>query len=263
MISVSLDQLYAWINAFLWPLTRILAVMTTAPLFGENSIPARVKVGLGVLITLAIMPGLEDLPTVPPTSWEGLLILVWQVLIGISIGLTIRVVFYAVQAAGEIIGLQMGLSFATFIDPNTNANTSVLSRLFNMVTLLVFLAVDGHLLILAGLHYSFEVLPISPVALAQDGLGEFISWAGQTLMLGLLMGLPLVTTLLTINLSMGILNRTAPQLSVFAVGFPLSLLAGLVMLTIVLPQTTPFLERLFTQGFEAMGRVLSGYAGAS
>lgn len=259
MISVSLDQLYGWINAFLWPLTRILAVMSTAPVFGENSLPARVKVGLAVLITLVIMPGLTDLPSVPPTSWQGLLIVLWQVLIGVSIGLTIRVIFYAVQAAGEIIGLQMGLAFATFIDPNTNANTSVLSRLFNLVTLLVFLAVDGHLIILAGLYYSFDLLPISAVPLGQNGLGEFITWGGQTLMLGLLMGLPLVTTLLTINLSMGILNRTTPQLSVFAVGFPLSLLAGLVMLTIVLPQTTPFLDRLFTQAFQALQRVLVGF----
>lgn len=259
MIAVTLDQLYGWINALLWPLVRVLAVLGTAPLFGENAVPARVKVGLGVLITLAILPGLGPMPAVAPTSWQGLSIVLWQVLIGISIGLAMRVVFYAVQIAGEIIGLQMGLSFATFFDPGTNSNTSVLSRLFNMVTLMIFLALDAHLLLLAGLQHSFSVLPIAPVALGQAGVGEFVAWAGQVMILGLVLALPLVTALLTMNLSMGILNRTAPQLSVFAVGFPLSLLAGMVMLTIVLPQTTPVLERLFTAAFEAVGRILDGY----
>lgn len=259
MISVTLDQLYAWINALLWPLARILGLLGTAPLFGENAVPTRVKLGLGVLVALAAVPGLGPLPDVAPASWDGLLILLWQVLIGISLGLAMRVVFAALQSAGEIIGLQMGLSFATFFDPNTNSNTSVLSRLLNMLTLMVFIALDGHLLLIAALHHSFEVLPISTAPLGQAGLGAFIDWAGQVMILGLVMALPLVTALLTMNLSMGILNRTAPQLSVFAVGFPLSLLAGLVMLTIVLPQTTPVFERLFGQGMDAIGRILRGY----
>lgn len=259
MISFSLEQLYGWINALLWPLARVLGVLGTAPFFGEGNIPALVKVGLGVLVTLIIAPSLGPLPQVAPMSWDGLIIVLWQVFIGLSIGLAMKVVFWAVQTAGEIIGLQMGLSFATFFDPGTGANTSVLSRLLNMVTLLMFIAMDGHLLLLAGLQHSFTILPISTVPLGQAGIGAFIAWAGQVMILGLVMALPLVTTLLTMNLSMGILNRTAPQLSVFAVGFPLSLLAGLVMLTIVLPQSTPVLERLFTQGFEAVGRILEGY----
>src|SRR5690606_9818144 len=139
--------------------------------------------------------------------------------------------------AGEYIGLQMGLSFASFFDPNTNSHTSVLSRLLNMVALMVFLAMNGHLLLVAGLVHTFEVLPITDVQLDLNGAGAMLEWIAEVLVLGVLMAVPLVTALLTMNLAMGILNRTAPQLSVFAVGFPLSLLAGLVMLTLVLPQT--------------------------
>src|SRR5690606_31368171 len=139
------------------------------------------------------------------------------------------------------------------------SSTSVLSRLMNMIAILVFLAMDGHLLILSGLVYTFEVLPIADAQLSRGGMGAVIDWSAQVLILGLVMALPLITALLTMNLAMGILNRTAPQLSVFAVGFPISLLAGLLMLTIVLPQSTSFLERLFTYAFEAFGQVLEGF----
>lgn len=261
MISVTLDQLYGWVAAFLWPLARILGLISTAPLFGESSVPLRVKVGLGVLITIAISPAAGPLPDITPGSFAGLGVMVIQVLIGIMLGLSMKFVFAAAQSAGEHIGLQMGLSFASFFDPNTNSHTSVLSRLFNMVALMVFLAMNGHLLLVAGLVHTFEVLPIADTALDLNGVGALLEWMAEILILGVLMAVPLVTALLTMNLAMGILNRTAPQLSVFAVGFPLSLLAGLVMLTLVLPQTSPFLERLFEGGLQAFGRIAVGLAG--
>ncbi len=259
MISVTLDQLYGWIAAFIWPLTRVLAVLGTAPLFGETGIPSKVKLGLGVLLTVAVSPTLGPMPDVPPSSFAGLGILAQQVIIGVALGFSMRLAFGAVQTAGEFIGLQMGLSFASFFDPGTNASTSVLSRLLNLIAVLVFLALDGHLLLLAGLVHTFEVLPIADTQLSSAGLGILLDWSAQVLILGLVMALPLITALLTMNLAMGILNRTAPQLSVFAVGFPLSLLAGLLMLTIVLPQTTPFLERLFSVAFEAFARITHGF----
>lgn len=258
MISVTLEQMYGWLAAFLWPLARVLGLIMTAPLFGEGTVPTRAKLGLGVLLTVAIAPTVGALPDVAPASFSGLGILAQQVLIGIMLGLCMKLLFSAVQSAGEYIGLQMGLSFATFFDPGTNSNTSVLSRLLNMMTLLVFLALDGHLLMLAGLAHSFTVLPVADAPLSGNGIGRLLEWIAEVLILGLIMALPLVTALLTMNLAMGILNRTAPQLSVFAVGFPLSLLAGLVMLTIVLPQTAPFLERLFDGAFEAFGGIVQG-----
>lgn len=258
MISITLAQWYGWMAAFLWPLARILALISTAPVFGENSVNARVKLGIGIAITLVVAPTLGPLPDIPPGSYAGMWILLQQILIGAALGLSMRMALAVVQTAGEFIGLQMGLSFATFFDPGTNASTSVLSRLMYWVALLIFLALDGHLLLIAALVHTFEVLPIADARLGKDGFGALIDWSGQVLTLGLILSLPLVTALLTMNLAMGILNRTAPQLSVFAVGFPLSLLAGLVMLTIVLPQTTPFLERLYASAFSAFERIVLG-----
>ncbi|CAM5339755.1 flagellar biosynthetic protein FliR [Eoetvoesiella caeni] len=261
MVSFELDQLYGWITAFLWPFFRILSLMGTAPVLGDASIPLRVKVGFAAMVTVAIAPSLGPMPAVAPASYEGLWITLQQVLIGIALGLTMRIVFAAVQTAGEFIGLQMGLSFASFFDPATGANTAVLARIMNVVATLLFLALNGHLLMLAGVLRTFEVLPISAHAMNTDGFSVLFEWSSQVMTSGMLLALPLIIVLLTINLALGILNRTAQQLSVFAVGFPISLTTGLILLMVVLPQTSPFLTRLFDSGYAAMSRLTQALAG--
>ncbi|CFM04522.1 flagellar biosynthetic protein [Bordetella pertussis] len=151
MIAFTMEQLNGWLAQFLWPFVRILALVGAAPLFSESTIPTRVKIGLAFMLTIAVAPAIGPMPAVPPSSYAGLFLLSQQVLIGIALGLSMRVVFAAVQTAGEFVGLQMGLSFASFFDPATGANTAVLSRLFNIVAMLVFLALDGHLLVLGAL----------------------------------------------------------------------------------------------------------------
>lgn len=256
MISVTIDQLYAWINAFFWPFIRIAAMVGTAPLLSESAIPTRVKVGLSVMLTLIVAPTLDPMPPLATASWAALWIVGQQILIGISLGLTMRVIFAAVQTAGEFIGLQMGLSFASFFDPGTGSNTAVLARILNTVTLLAFIAMNGHLLMISGLLRTFDVLPISNMPLDVNGWGVLLEWSRQIVVSGLLLALPVMVVLLTINLSLGILNRTAQQLSVFAVGFPISLTVGLIILAAVLPQITPFLEGLFQDGYDMMGSVV-------
>lgn len=261
MVSVELGQLYAWINAFVWPFFRILALLGTAPVLGDSSIPVRIKLAFACVLTLVIAPGLPAMPAVAPASFPGLGIAARQVLIGTALGLTMRVAFAAVQTAGEFIGLQMGLSFASFFDPSTGANTAVLSRLLNIIAMLVFLALNGHLLMLAGLARTFEVLPVGQAALSPDGWRILFDWSSQVLVSGMLLALPLIIVLLAINLALGILNRTAQQLSVFAVGFPISLTVGLILLAVVLPQSGPFLAHLFQSGYEAMGGLAGALAG--
>lgn len=254
MFEVTSDQLYAWMNGFIWPFFRILGLFGTAPLFSESAITGRVKVGLAAAIALIMAPTLPAV-TVPTASFEALLLALQQVLIGLALGMIMRIVFATVQTAGEFIGLQMGLSFASFFDPATGSNTAVLSRILNLVAMLVFIAVNGHLVMLLMLHRSFELMPIWPgQAMDQNGWGVFLEWSGQLMTSGLLLALPLIVVLLTINLAFGILNRTAQQLTVFAVGFPISLLIGMLLLTAIVPQITPFLEQFFLAGYETMLR---------
>lgn len=261
MISFTLDQLNGWIGQFLWPFVRVLALIGASPLFSESSIPTTVKIGLGFMLTVAIAPGLGPMPAVPLNSYDALWIVLQQVLIGMSMGLVMRIVFAAVQTAGEFVGLQMSLSFASFFDPSVGANTAVLSRLFNIIAMLVFLTLDGHLLMLAALTRSFEVLPISTTGLDPNGWGVLIEWGGSIFTAGLLLALPLICAQLTLNLALGILNRASPQLTVFAIGFPIHLIGGLILLAVVLPHAGPFFEDQFQAALRTIGDLIVRLAG--
>lgn len=227
-----------------------------APLFSESGIPARVKLGLAAMLAFTIGP-LVPIPDFEQNSlYEVLYLLITQTLIGLLMGLSMRIVFSAVQTAGEFIGLQMGLSFASFFDPATGSNTAVLARFLNVIAMLLFIAVDGHLFLLDVLFYSFTEVPISLTPFSANGIGVFLEWSRHIWFSGLLLALPLVIVLLSINLAFGILNRTAQQLTVFAVGFPITLTVGFILLVLVIPQSAPFLLELFANGFDTLRDLL-------
>lgn len=244
MVEVDFAQLQLWLTTFFWPFVRLTAFLAASPLWGHDSIPMQAKIGLAALLAVLLGPVLPPLPAVPLVSWASLGILVEQLLIGIAIGLTMRVTFAVVQAAGEIVGLQMGLGFATFFAPDTGTNTMVLSRLLYMLSLLIFIALNGHLIVLEILAASFVSLPIGRTLDPGAGI-TLVRHAGIVFASGLLLALPLMAALLTINLAMGILNRASPQLTVFAVGFPLTLTVGLVLLMVLMNDLGRFLEGLF------------------
>ena len=244
--------------AFLWPFVRMLALVSTAPVFGEPWVPRQVKVGIAAMLALVLSPTLGAFPQVPVVSAGGLWIVIQQVLIGVAMGFSMRLIFTAVLAAGEYIGLQMGLSFASFFDPMSHGSTMVVSRLLNMLAMLIFLALDGHLLMVNALADSFRTLPISDGPLAAGGWMFLVLAGGDIFASGLMLALPLITALLTLNLAMGILNRASPQFSIFAVGFPLTLLAGIFMLQLLMPNLAAFLEPRFAEAIANMLRFTQG-----
>lgn len=256
MISLTDAQLNAWLISFIWPLTRILGLIMVAPAFGHRAVPGRVKIGLGVFIALIIAPTLPPMPDVGLGSWQGLFILVQQLLIGIAIGFTMRIAFAAVEAAGEIIGLQMGLGFASFFDPQSAGQTLVLGRFFNLLAVLVFLSVNAHLLLIGILVESFQSLPISQQPLAAGGFHNVAAYGSTVFSTGLQLSLPLIAVLLMTNLALGILTRSAPQLNIFAIGFPITLGVGLIVLNLTLPYFGPLFEQLIQNGLKASSMVI-------
>lgn len=256
MISLTDAQINTWLISFIWPLTRILGLIMVAPVFGHRSVPARVKIGLGVFIALIVSPALPPLPDVGLGSWQGLFILVQQFLIGIAIGFVMRVTFAAVETAGEIVGLQMGLGFASFYDPQSAGQTLVLARFFNLLAMLVFLAINAHLLLLGVLVDSFQTLPISLQPVAVAGFFKLALFGSTVFAVGLQLALPLIAILLMTNLALGILTRSAPQLNIFAIGFPVTLGVGLIVLDILLPYFAPQFEHMIENGLKETTAVI-------
>lgn len=259
MVEVTFAQLQAWIMAFLWPFARITAFLAASPLWGHSSVPNQAKVGLAALVAMIIAPTIA-LPDVPLVSWAGFGIMVEQMLIGIAIGLVMHVTFAVVQATGEFIGLQMGLAFATFFDPSSGTNMVVLSRYLYMITLLMFLAFNGHLIVLEILATSFDTLPLGLGGFNAGGFEMLARYGGTIFMSGMLLALPLVGSLLIINLSMGILNRSAPQLTVFNIGFPTSLTVGLALMMVLMTDIGRFLQGLFASALMFMRELLDALA---
>jgi flagellar biosynthetic protein FliR len=262
MFSVTYAQLNVWLTAFLWPFVRILALVATAPILSHMAIPMRVKIALASFVTLIVAPTLPAMPDATVFSAAGVWIIVNQFLIGAAIGMTMQIAFAAIDAAGEFIGQQMGLGFAMLYDPRAGGNAVVISRYLNTLAMLAFLVFDGHLQLIGALVTTFQNVPIGAnvVAAASHAQGwrVLVGYGGSIFATGLLLALPVVAALLIANLALGILNRAAPQIGIFQVGFPVTMLVGLLLLQLMVPNLLPFFARVFDSGIAQVGRVAQG-----
>ena len=251
MLTLTSIEMNTWIASLLWPLTRILGLVTAAPLFGNKSFPVSAKVGMGVLLALIIAPTVPALPAADPLSMAGVLILAQELLIGVAMGFSMRIVFAAVEMAGEICSMTMGLGFATVFDPLSRGRSSAVSQFVALIGTLAFLSVNGHLLLLEVLAESFVSLPISATPISGSMSLQVVRWAGIIFSTGLQLSLPIVAALLVTTVALGILTRAAPQLNIFGIGFPVTLGVGLLLLSQTIPYLGGPLQNLFNQGLEA------------
>ncbi len=255
MITVTSAQLQIWIAAFFWPFFRILAMIVASPFLGARGIPAATKIGLALVMTVLVAPVLGPMPDVPPASAQGLFILVQQLMIGTAMGLVMRVVFSAIEMAGHVMGLQMGLGFATFFDPQNAAQIPVLGQFMGLIAMLFFLAINGHLMMITALVQSFSVLPIGLHPISGQGWYTFALWGGEVFRGGLLISLPVVAVLMMTNVALAVLTRAAPQLNIFAVGFPLTLAVGFIVIALSLGYFMPLFGQMFDTGVQMMLRI--------
>jgi flagellar biosynthetic protein FliR len=251
VISFTSVQLDAWLTALIYPLARILAMIASSPILGNTQVPARIKIGLSVMLTIIIAPTIGAMPQVAVGSPQGLLIMVQQIIIGLAMGLTMRLIFSAVEMAGELAGLQMGLGFASFYDPVNAVHSAVVAQWLGMIASLVFLSMNGHLYMLSALTESFTTLPIGNMMSVQ-GLYGVANWGGSIFAYSLQLSLPILAALLITNIALGILTRAAPQLNLFAVGFPITLAIGFFVLILSMPSFAPLLDRLAQEGLGQM-----------
>lgn len=253
MITFSEAQLVAWISPILWPFVRVLALFTAAPVFSQRSIPMRAKVGLAFLVAVCAQATLIDQPVVSINSPDALGTLVQQIVVGLAIGFAVRLVFAALEVAGELIGLQMGLNFASFFDPASNAQISAISRFFVQIGTLLFIVINGHLLLLMAVVKSFDSFPVDGnfmQSLAQMRIHEM---GGAVFASAFWIALPMVAMLLFVNLALGIISRVAPQMNIYAVGFPVTLTVGLIGIVATLPMLEQPLMALLQRAMDIFG----------
>lgn len=254
MISVSEAQLAAWISPIFWPFLRTLALFTSAPVFSSRSIPTRAKVALAFFVALAMQASLPEMPVVGFNDPQVLAVVVQQIGVGLAIGFAVRVVFTAVELAGEVVGFQMGLNFAAFFDLAIGAQSSAVARLFRQMTSLLFLAMNGHLMVLMAVNKSFNAFPIDQNFLQSMTQMKLHRLGADLFASALWIALPMVGMLMFANLALGIVSRVAPQMNIFAVGFPITLVVGLVGIAV----TLPMLDQPFLSLMERSIEVFSG-----
>lgn len=235
MVSFNEAQVLAWLAPLLWPALRALALLTTMPVLGQRAVPLRVRIGLALLLSVAAQPSLPAAPLVPLDSAAAVALVLQQLLVGICMGFAVRVVFAGVELAGEAVGLQMGLNYAGFFDPASASSGTATSRFMGSMVAWVFIVSNGHLFVLAALVASFQAFPVAPEPWAVVRAVQPQALGAELFRLGVWIALPLLGMLLFVNGVLGIISRVAPQMNVFAVGFPVTLAVGLAGLVFTLP----------------------------
>ena len=251
MVTFTEAELIAWLSPLFWPFIRVLALFSALPVLGQRMVPARVRVGLAFLIVVAAQASLPAMPQVALDSPLAFMLVLQNVVIGLTLGFAVRIVFAAVEFGGELIGLQMGLNYAGFFDPASGGQATATSRFFGSIVGLLFIVINGHLLVVAAVVQSFQVFPVAPEPFAFLRTLRPQAWGSEVFALGLWIALPLIAMLLFVNLVLGIISRVAPQMNVFAIGFPVTLGVGLIGMLLTLPMMqAPFtmaLERMLAQ----------------
>ena len=240
-------ELIGLVGSYFWPFVRIAAVVMTSPVFGARTVPARIKIVISLALTLVVVPIMPQFEHYEFMSVESLFITVQQVLIGVALGFTTQLVFSAVITGGQTLAMQMGLGFSLMIDPQNGQQAPVLSQFYVVFVLLVYLSLNGHLLLVQTLIDSFTLLPISMHALTADSLWQIVSWGAEIFKGAIAIAIPAIASLLVVNLAFGIMTRSAPQLNIFAVGFPLTIMMGFAVILFTLSSVIPQTMRLFTE----------------
>lgn len=248
----------SWIGTFFWPFVRIAAMLAIAPIFGARMVPVRARLVIALLMTWIIIPLLPPVPAADPLSASGVLVTIQQMLIGMAIGFSLQLVFATLVIAGQTIAMGMGLGFAQMVDPQNGINVPVIGQYFVVIATLLFLALNGHLALIRILADSFQSLPIGIDSLSREEFRQVAEWGTRMFADAMMVALPAVASILLVNLSFGVVSRSAPQLNVFGVGFPVTLTLGFVVLVFAIANLLPQMQQLLDGAFGAASSFGSG-----
>ncbi|AQQ00565.1 flagellar biosynthetic protein FliR [Pseudoalteromonas aliena] len=219
-----------WLSDFLLPLVRISSMIMVMAGLGAKNVPTRIKVGLAVVVTLVALPNLPPATFTDLFSFEMILVVIQQLLIGVAIGFASTLLLNTFVLAGQILAMQTGLGFASVVDPSNGMSVPAVGQFYLILATLLFFVFNGHLMMIQMVIHSFEVLPVDGNWWAVDHYWDIVTWGGWMFSTALVLSLAPLTAMLVINMSFGIMTRAAPQLNIFSIGFPLTLVAGLIII---------------------------------
>jgi flagellar biosynthesis protein FliR len=231
-VTLNVADVSMWVSRLWWPTLRVGGFVLAAPIAAEATIPKFVKIILSVSLAFMMAPLVRIPADLAIFSGAGLLAAVQELLIGVAIGMVVQLAFEALTFAGQAISMSMGLGFATLIDPQHGANTTVLGQTFVVFGTLVYLSINGHLILLGTLAESFQTLPIGVPHIGGNFLLSVALWGAHVFESGLLIALPAVISLVIVNMALGVITRAAPQLNLFGIGFTITLLSGFAVLIV-------------------------------
>ncbi|MGC1459811.1 MAG: flagellar biosynthetic protein FliR [Steroidobacteraceae bacterium] len=257
MLSLTTGQLETWLDQVLWPFIRVGSCLMVAPVFSGQTVPVRIRIVLAGAIALILAPMIAIPADLSAFSLAGLVVTAQQVVIGIALGFCLQLVFDAITLGGQLIANSMGLSYALTLDPVRGTGSTALGEMYSIFVTLVFLALNGHLRLIEVLADGFRTLPVGGTGFAAADLWQVVIWGGTLFGGALSIALPAVTALLIVNLAFGMVSRAAPALNLMAVGFPVMLIFGLLVLVVSVPQLLSGFERLLEQSFGVL-QTLSG-----
>ena len=245
---ISLQVSYPQVQQFLLVFLRVTAILMSLPIFSGNNVPNMFKAGLALALSLVIFPVI-DLTALPDMSgWVFVTMgVVSEVLLGLSIGLAIRLIMAGIQMAGQVSGYQMGLAIANIMDPATSMQTPILAQAFNLMAMLIFLAIDAHHWFFRAMVESFTLIPPFQFVLSSSFIGYLMGMAGNMFIIALKIGAPVIVVLILTSVSFGLMARTVPQMNIFIVAMPLKIIVGLFFIVFSLPYLQPYMRTLFNE----------------
>lgn len=247
-LIITEEQLSQFIGQYLWPLLRISAFYFAVPVIGARTVPARVRIILTLFTSIMIAPVLPPAPLVSFLSAQGFMMIIQEVLIGLALGFAMQVVLHVFVLAGQFISMKMGLGFAAMNDPSSGVSVTILSQFYLLVSTLLFLASNGHLVVLQLMIDSFTTFPIGGAGMNAAHFKTIVDLGSWLFSAALLITLPLFTSLMIVNMSFGVMSRSAPQLNVFTVGFPITLILGFILMWFTLANFLPVYFDIMEEG---------------
>lgn len=233
--------------SFLLTLFRVSILLFVLPFFGGTNIPNSIKGAFCLVMALALWPHLSFPGALFPSSpWHILIMLVGELLIGLILGLTVRVLFGAVQMGGQLIGFQMGYAMINVVDPLTGQTVVITSHFLYMTSLLTFLVLDGHLYLLQALAQSFALVAPGGLLLNPELAGHMLRMVGQIFVLAIKIAAPVIAAIFLVDLALALVSRAAPQMNVLMLGFPLKIGVGFVFLGILFTTMARYVGEFIT-----------------